>query len=218
MKPRLILPVAALLFAATGVAAGVRADGDANPGGNHRTEHGSHPSSGHGPDYGPHPGSGHGPDYGGQQQRAIKSLSEDDIAQLQQGKGWGMAKPAELNGYPGPSHALALAAEIGLSEAQQVALAQLFQTMQAQAIAAGQRFIASEQALEQAFRQRRVAPESLRALLAASAEARAQLRYVHLDAHLTTAVLLSPQQRALYNQRRGYHSGAGIIIPIEPLS
>lgn len=39
--------------------------------------------------------------YSGQEKRTIKSLSKDDIEQLNAGKGWGLAKAAELNGMPG---------------------------------------------------------------------------------------------------------------------
>jgi hypothetical protein len=38
--------------------------------------------------------------YAGQQVRAIKSLSDEDIAALRMGEGMGMAKTAELNGTP----------------------------------------------------------------------------------------------------------------------
>ena len=44
--------------------------------------------------------------YAGEEARAIKSLSADDIAELQRGGGRGLAKPAELNGVPGPAHLL----------------------------------------------------------------------------------------------------------------
>jgi hypothetical protein len=40
--------------------------------------------------------------YTGEQTRIIKSLAEGDIAALLKGEGMGMAKAAELNGYPGP--------------------------------------------------------------------------------------------------------------------
>ncbi|TDW25235.1 hypothetical protein EV128_119107 [Rhizobium azibense] len=50
--------------------------------------------------------------------RQIKSLSEADIDELMRGGGWGLAKPAELNGYPGPSHLLAMKNEIGLTQEQ----------------------------------------------------------------------------------------------------
>jgi hypothetical protein len=38
--------------------------------------------------------------YAGQQARTIKALSDEDIAALRKGEGMGMAKAAELNGYP----------------------------------------------------------------------------------------------------------------------
>ena len=56
--------------------------------------------------------------YAGQQQRSIKSLSDDDIVELQRGGGWGLAKAAELNGVPGPLHLLELKDKIPLSEDQ----------------------------------------------------------------------------------------------------
>ena len=54
--------------------------------------------------------------YAGQQARSIKSLSAEDVAALLKGEGMGMAKAAELNGYPGPVHVLTLADELRLTE------------------------------------------------------------------------------------------------------
>lgn len=39
------------------------------------------------------------PSYAGQEQREIKSLSAEDVQSLLTGKGMGLAKAAELNGY-----------------------------------------------------------------------------------------------------------------------
>lgn len=44
--------------------------------------------------------------YAGMQNRAIKSLSDNDINELRRGGGWGLALSAELNGMPGPAHLL----------------------------------------------------------------------------------------------------------------
>ena len=44
--------------------------------------------------------------YAGLQARQIKSLSEQQVADLKAGRGMGMALAAELNGYPGPAHVL----------------------------------------------------------------------------------------------------------------
>jgi len=51
--------------------------------------------------------------YARQQVRTIKSLSDEDIAALRKGEGMGMAKAAELNGYPGPAHVLDMAGSFG---------------------------------------------------------------------------------------------------------
>jgi hypothetical protein len=56
--------------------------------------------------------------YTGQQGRQIKALSNDDIAALRKGEGMGMAKAAELNGYPGPAHVVTLAKQLGLTKDQ----------------------------------------------------------------------------------------------------
>ena len=53
--------------------------------------------------------------YAGQDTRQISSLSTSDIDALKKGDGWGLAKPAELNGYPGPAHVLEFADQLSLS-------------------------------------------------------------------------------------------------------
>src|ERR1043166_1905183 len=45
-----------------------------------------------------------GSPYAGQQSREIKSLSDQEIDGLKNARGLGLAKAAELNGYPGPRH------------------------------------------------------------------------------------------------------------------
>jgi len=54
----------------------------------------------------------------GQQARPIKTLSDDDLAAPRNGEGMGMAKAAELNGYPGPKHVLDLAQQLRLADAE----------------------------------------------------------------------------------------------------
>ena len=56
--------------------------------------------------------------YAGEEKREIKSLSATDIEELQNGKGWGLAKAAELNGVPGPVHLLEMKEELELSAEQ----------------------------------------------------------------------------------------------------
>src|SRR5690348_16636348 len=56
--------------------------------------------------------------YAGQQHRAIKALSAEEIEGLKNGMGLGIAKAGELNGYPGPLHVLQLRNELKLTPAQ----------------------------------------------------------------------------------------------------
>lgn len=149
---------------------------------------------------------GHGPlsPYAGEEGRDIKSLSAEDIAELRRGGGWSLAKAAELNGVPGPAHLLELKHEIPLNPDQVAALSEIFAAMRTDAIAEGERLIAREQALDDAFRARRVTDDSLRRMLAAIEESRATLRYIHLAAHLATPPLLTERQIGRYIALRGY--------------
>jgi hypothetical protein len=59
--------------------------------------------------------------YAGMQSRSIKALSDQQIADLNAGRGMGLALAAELNGYPGPLHVLELADKLDLSADQRAA-------------------------------------------------------------------------------------------------
>lgn len=159
-------------------------------------------------------GHGHGHSaYAGEEGRAIKSLSDEDIAELRRGGGWGLARAAELNGIPGPAHLLELKDEIPLEPDQVAALEAIFQTMQADAIAEGERLIALETELEAMFRSGTVAEDSLRTMLDAIAAARSRLRFIHLRTHLETPELLGPEQIERYNQLRGYAAAPCAAVP-----
>src|SRR5262245_59605560 len=86
--------------------------------------------------------------YAGQESRAIKALSPQEISDYLSGKGMGLAKTAELNGYPGPAHVLELAAQLHLTAEQQAKTGVLFQKMQARAIALGKELVEAERALD----------------------------------------------------------------------
>ena len=147
--------------------------------------------------------------YAGEESRAVKSLSPEDIAELRRGGGWGLAKAAELNGMPGPVHLLELKDEIPLTREQVTAITAIYERMREAAVAEGEHFIAAEGALEDAFRAGAVTEKGLRALLAEIARSRARLRFIHLSAHLETPTLLTDEQIARYGVLRGYRSHAG---------
>ncbi len=142
--------------------------------------------------------------YAGMQDRNIKALSESQLADLRAGKGMSLALAAELNGYPGPSHTLALAGRLGLSEAQRKQTEGLFERMQAEAIAAGDRVIETEAALDQLFRDGAADAARMQAATAEAARAQGALRAVHLHYHLKMREVLTPEQTAQYAALRGY--------------
>ena len=142
--------------------------------------------------------------YAGQENRTIKSLSPDDIAELKRGGGWGLAKAAELNGVPGPVHLLEMKNDIPLDDTQVSAISKIFEQMKAQAIQQGERLIALERKLESHFQNRTITDTVLRSSLDAIAEARKELRYIHLATHLKTPEILSQDQVKKYNALRGY--------------
>jgi Spy/CpxP family protein refolding chaperone len=144
----------------------------------------------------------------GQQSREIKALSGEDIAALRNGDGMGLAKAAELNGYPGPRHVLALVRELRLTESQAAQVTAIRDRMSAAARPLGDELIDRERALDQLFARLEVTPERLTAATAAIGETQARLRAAHLAAHLETRAVLGPEQIAEYDKLRGY-SAAG---------
>ncbi|WP_261322983.1 Spy/CpxP family protein refolding chaperone [Rhizobium leguminosarum] len=136
--------------------------------------------------------------------RDIKSLSETDVDELTRGGGWGFAKPAELNGYPGPSHVLQMKDRLGLTDDQLLKVQRAFDLMQARASEEGQVFVEAERELDAAFRSRAITESELRDLVAAAEASRSRLRFIHLAAHLEVTRLLDASQIAGYGKHRGY--------------
>lgn len=147
--------------------------------------------------------------YAGEENRAIKSLSADDINALKNGKGWGLAKAAELNGIPGPIHLLEMKREIGLSAAQVRKIQAAYQAMKENVVPLGLRLIALERELNGNFARGTITKDILKRLMRKIAQARMELRYEHLVTHLSTPAILTPHQIALYNKLRGYSAGSG---------
>ena len=132
------------------------------------------------------------------------ALSDEDIAALRKGEGMGMAKAAELNGYPGPVHVMGLATQLGLTRISSEQVTAVFERMSATAKPLGGELIAREQVLDQLFATGEITPDRLAIETAAIGELNGRLRSVHLAAHLETRALLHPDQIALYRHLRGY--------------
>lgn len=147
--------------------------------------------------------------YAGQDAREIASLSAADVKAILAGEGWGLALPAELNGYPGPAHVLELADELDLTDDQRAEVQAIFDRMQSDAQQAGAAYVAAEEHLTMMFRMGHATPDRLETMLNEAAGARAALRQVHLHAHLEVTPLLTEPQKAAYAKLRGYDAHVG---------
>jgi hypothetical protein len=144
--------------------------------------------------------------YAGLQQRPVKALSDQQLADLRAGRGMGLALAGELNGYPGPLHVIELADQLALNTEQRAQVQRLFAEMKAEAISVGETLIEQERQLDREFAEQRISPASLKALTSQIGETQATLRAVHLKYHLTTAELLTTHQRHRYAELRGYRN------------
>lgn len=142
--------------------------------------------------------------YLGQEQRDIKSLSTQDIADLTEGRGWGFAKTAELNGVPGPSHVLEMKDALDLTAGQRAAIENVFKRMKAAAAGEGRTLINGEAGLEAALRKNAIDADTLMSRIRQIEASRGNLRYIHLEAHLQVAKILTAAQRVRYAALRGY--------------
>jgi len=136
----------------------------------------------------------------------ISTLTADEVAQLEAGDGMGMAKAAELNHYPGPKHALELAAELGLGQVQTEKIQAIRDRMLADAVRLGAALIDKETTLHMMFANRHVTEPSMRAMTAEIGALRGELRATHLAAHLAMADVLTPDQVRRYDELRGYRN------------
>lgn len=145
--------------------------------------------------------------YAGQQTREIKALSPAEIQSYLAGRGMGLAKAAELNGYPGPKHVLELADELSLTAEQRQTTKTIFDRMHAEAVRLGEAIVVGERELDEAFTGDVIEAEVLQESLMELGRLKARLRYVHLVAHLEQRALLSEKQVVAYRELRGYAQG-----------
>jgi hypothetical protein len=147
--------------------------------------------------------------YAGHEAREIATLSAEDQRALMAGEGWGLALPAELNGYPGPLHVLELAEALGLTDDQRGRVQEIYDTMKVDAQEAGRAYVEAEAMVSHMFKAGHANSGRLDMMLQQSAAALAELRAVHLRAHLAVTPMLTDAQKEIYAQQRGYDGGHG---------
>jgi hypothetical protein len=136
--------------------------------------------------------------------RKMKTLSSEQIADLEAGRGMGFALAAELNGYPGPIHVIEHADALRLTSDQRQRTRTLFAEMKAETIPLGERLIAEETTLDRAFADQTITPDTLKEATAAIGTTQAILRAAHLQFHLAQVEVLTAEQLRRYGELRGY--------------
>jgi hypothetical protein len=139
--------------------------------------------------------------------RRIKALSSEEVAGYLAGEGMGLARAAELNGYPGPRHVLDLADTLRLTASQRREVEASFQRMRADAMRIGRGLVGAESSLDSLFASGPATPEAVLSATASAATFDGELRAAHLLAHIETKAALSPAQVAAYERARRYGNG-----------
>lgn len=118
----------------------------------------------------------------------------------------GLARAAELNGYPGPRHVLDAfkASQFQATPEQVRRVQETFDEMKSDAQRVGAQILEEEERLEAAFHSATMTEADLRSRVVRIAALQGELRTIHLRAHLTTRAILSDAQVARYNELRGY--------------
>ena len=156
--------------------------------------------------------------YAGQEHRAIKSMSDQEIASLLAGAGLGFARAAELNGYPGPMHVLELADHLVLSTEQHAATQLLMTQHKARARTLGEQLVNAERDLDNLFAARTADADTVDEATRRVALLQAQVRAEHLKTHIAQTALLSDKQVQLYGALRGYTSDSTLNTTHPPSS
>lgn len=116
------------------------------------------------------------------------------------GRGFGLAVPADQNGYPGPLHVRELEDGLQLTSEQESRMRTLFEQMLAEAKPRAARLADAEARLRRLFAERAADDGTVRAAVAAAETARAEVRLAHLLTHVRTRDLLTEAQRQTYQQ------------------
>ena len=133
--------------------------------------------------------------------RAQACLDEFD-AVVADGRGFGMAFAADQQGYPGPMHVLELKDRLALTPEQEARVRALMHAMFAESRPKSARLLDAEKRLRGLFAGGAADEAAVRAATADVERARAEVRLVHLLAHVKTREVLTDAQRRAYHEAR----------------
>ncbi len=125
-------------------------------------------------------------------------LTADETAGLLDGLGLGMARPAELNRYPGPLHVLELADALGLSDDQRAEAERLRVQMRTEAVVLGQQLVEVERHLDALFASGDATDHAIDRMTAHAGTLRGRIRAAHLRTHVAMRDALTADQIERY--------------------
>jgi len=141
--------------------------------------------------------------HAGQATSEIKSLSGPEIQGYLEGREMGLAKTAELNGYPAPAHVLELANQLQLTPQQRAKAEHLKRSTKA-AARLGYWLVEAERRLNVLFAKGEADDENIISLVRRIGGLEAEIRLVHLRAHIDMRRVLTAEQIKKYEQERGH--------------
>jgi Spy/CpxP family protein refolding chaperone len=133
-----------------------------------------------------------------------QTVVPSDREGLLKGLGMGLASYAEENGYAGPKHVLELKDELGLTQDQLKKTEALQKMVAISAAAKGQQIVQAEEELNELFEAGTINGKVLRFKLGQIGNLRADLQFIHLQAHLRMKQVLTADQIGRYKKLRGH--------------
>ena len=121
---------------------------------------------------------------------------------LLKGMGMGLAEIAEINNFPEPKHTIDLKNELGLTRDQLKKTEALDKVVASAALAKGEEIVLAEEELSKLFEAGTISEKVLRSELEEIGKLRADLRFIHLQAHLRMKQILTPDQVKRYGELR----------------
>ena len=142
--------------------------------------------------------------YAHTQSAEFATLTPDEVRELRNGEGMGLARPAELNSFPGPRHLLDLKADLDLTQTQIARIEAIHAKMKTRAIAKGKAILQAEQHLGNLFAAGRPTAAETNRMTEHLGIMRGQLQAIHLLAHIESTRELTAEQIEHYDRLRGY--------------
>ena len=142
--------------------------------------------------------------YAHTQSSEVSTLTPEEVRELRNGEGMGLARPAELNQFPGPKHLLDLVADLDLNPAQLARIKAIREKMKMRAIAKGGEILEMERRLADLFASGHPSVEEMNRITEHLGVMRGQLQAIHLLAHIESARELTADQIESYDRLRGY--------------